>query len=108
MLQDVLARTAGVVRGATVSVLVVLQASGLIFRLVCQTQHVCQTSFTSVGGSTSSGSSSSGSSSPSISPGQVGNQTLACNTKARVYAAQEMSCAVVVCLIPSFFISLGT
>ncbi|CAE6528385.1 unnamed protein product [Rhizoctonia solani] len=56
---------------------------------VCRSQSVCQTAFTAAGGS------SSGSSLSPLSPNQVGNQTLACNTQPQVYAAQEMSCAVI-------------
>ncbi|KAG9085178.1 hypothetical protein FS749_004633 [Ceratobasidium sp. UAMH 11750] len=57
---------------------------------VCRSQNVCQSAFTAAGGS------QSGSAASPLSPGQVGNQTLACNTKSRVYAAQQMSCAVIV------------
>ncbi|KAG9091130.1 hypothetical protein FRC06_000699 [Ceratobasidium sp. 370] len=57
---------------------------------VCQSQNVCQSAFAAAGGS------GSGSASSPLSASQVGNQTLTCNTQSRVYAAQEMSCAVIV------------
>ncbi|KAG8737551.1 hypothetical protein FRC10_008064 [Ceratobasidium sp. 414] len=56
---------------------------------VCRSQSVCQSAFAAAGGS------QSGSASSPLSAGQVGNQTLTCNTQSRVYAAQEMSCAVI-------------
>jgi hypothetical protein len=59
--------------------------------IVCQSQNVCQTAFAAAGGSSGSGSATS-----PLTAGQVGNQTLSCNTQSRVYAAQEMSCAVIV------------
>ncbi|CUA70561.1 putative ATP-dependent permease [Rhizoctonia solani] len=57
---------------------------------VCRSENICQTAFTAAGGSSSSASSPS-----PLSANQVGNQTLTCNTLPRVYAAQEMSCAVI-------------
>ncbi|CAE6473936.1 unnamed protein product [Rhizoctonia solani] len=57
---------------------------------VCRSQSVCQTAFNAAGGSSNSGSDLS-----PLSANQVGNQTLTCNAQSRVYAAQEMSCAVI-------------
>ncbi|KAG8720659.1 hypothetical protein FRC09_009177 [Ceratobasidium sp. 395] len=57
---------------------------------VCRSQSVCQSAFSAAGGSSGSGSATS-----PLGAGQVGNQTLTCNTQSRVYAAQEMSCAVI-------------
>ncbi|KAG9125549.1 hypothetical protein FRC07_007159 [Ceratobasidium sp. 392] len=57
---------------------------------VCQSQSVCQSAFAAAGGSSGSGSATS-----PLGAGQVGNQTLTCSTQSRVYAAQEMSCAVI-------------
>ncbi|KAH7318800.1 hypothetical protein B0J17DRAFT_747732 [Rhizoctonia solani] len=58
---------------------------------VCRSQSVCQTAFTAVGGSSNSGTDLS-----PLSASQLGNQTLTCNAQSQVYAAQEMSCAVIV------------
>ncbi|CAE6475830.1 unnamed protein product [Rhizoctonia solani] len=56
---------------------------------VCRSPSICQTAFSAAGGP------SSGSGLSPISPSQVGNQTLTCATQSRVYAAQQMSCAVI-------------
>ncbi|QRW00883.1 ATP-dependent permease [Ceratobasidium sp. AG-Ba] len=56
---------------------------------VCQSAGVCQSAFAAAR------SSNSGSSSSLLGAGELGNQTLTCNTQSRVYAAQEMSCAVI-------------
>ena len=53
---------------------------------VCQSSTVCQSAYNAVGGNSSD-----------IGPLQSGlNGTLTCNTTPRVYAAGEMSCAVIV------------
>src|SRR6266850_540065 len=52
---------------------------------VCQASTVCQSAFTAVGGNTSI----------TTDPQQL-NTTLTCNTAPRVWAAGEMSCAVLV------------
>jgi len=55
---------------------------------VCQSSTVCQSAFTAVGGSTVS------------SQGDALNNTLTCNNEPRVWAAGEMSCAVIVRSLP--------
>ncbi|KAJ7684484.1 hypothetical protein DFH06DRAFT_1073176 [Mycena polygramma] len=63
---------------------------------VCQTPSACQTAFSASG--------SAPSSSQSVSDGQAGqNSTLTCGTTARVYAASQMSCAVVNPTLQSLF-----
>ena len=61
---------------------------------VCQTASACQSGY----GSTSSGQSSSATGNGNgVTGSDVGqNDTLVCNTASRVWAAGEMSCAVVV------------
>ncbi|CAE6436752.1 unnamed protein product [Rhizoctonia solani] len=56
---------------------------------VCRSSNTCQTAFAAAGGSSSASSLSP------ISPSQFGNQSLTCTTQSRVYAAQQMSCAVI-------------
>ena len=60
---------------------------------VCQTANACQTGFAAVGQPSIDSSSINGS---------QGNQTLVCNTQARVYASGQMSCQV---NVGSFFLS---
>ena len=59
---------------------------------VCQNANACQTGFAAVGQPAIDSSSINGS---------QGNETLVCNTQARVYASSQMSCQVKVC---SFFL----
>ena len=63
---------------------------------VCQTAKACQTGFASVGQATIDSSSLEGA---------QGNETLVCNSQARVYASSQMSCQVNVC---SFFFHYPT
>ena len=66
---------------------------------VCQTTNACQTGFAAVGQVTIDSSSLDGT---------QGNQTLVCNTQARVYASSQMSCQVNVCSFSlSFFFLYG-
>jgi hypothetical protein len=60
---------------------------------VCQSANACQTGFAAVGQVAINSSSLDGTN---------GNETLVCNTQARVYASSQMSCQVNVC---SFFLS---
>lgn len=55
---------------------------------VCQTANACQTGFAAVGQATVNSSSFDGT---------KGNETLVCNSQARVYASSQMSCQVNVC-----------
>lgn len=54
---------------------------------VCQTANACQTGFAAAGQATVNSS---------TFDGQQGNQTLVCNTQARVWASSQMSCEVIV------------
>jgi hypothetical protein len=55
---------------------------------VCQTANACQAAFTAAGGKTST---------TGLTGSDVGqNDTLVCSTEARVWAASQMSCQVVV------------
>ena len=58
---------------------------------VCQTANACQTGFAAVGQATIDSSSFDGT---------QGNETLVCNTQARVYASSQMSCQVNVRVFP--------
>ena len=54
---------------------------------VCKSPSICQSAFTAAGGNSSSG----------VTSGQPGlNDTLTCSTTPQVFAAGEMSCAVIV------------
>lgn len=63
---------------------------------VCQSASACQSAFTSAGGSTSS-------TADSLTGAQ--NNTLICNTQPRVYAANQMSCNVIVSASYFFILS---
>lgn len=63
---------------------------------VCQTTSACQTGYNASGNAISD--------SQAVSDAQNGqNDTLVCNTEARVWAASQMSCQVNVSLTPNFF-----
>lgn len=66
---------------------------------VCQAPTVCQSSFVATGGNTSTG----------VTSEQSGlNNTVACNTTPRVFAAGEMNCAVVVPTLQAIFPHLSS
>ena len=66
---------------------------------VCQTANACQTGFAAVGQPTIASSSIDGS---------QGNETIVCNTQARVYASSQMSCQVNVGSFSYIFLSVLT